>query len=468
MKVLGQKVALKILAGMYKEQKLHHAYLLYGDDGIGKFESALNFAKAIFCKEGGGKYCGKCEACRRISEYRYPELITLSTGAKHLNAKFYYERLCAHPAAHLLAEFKSNARNILSRVEQGILPPYETYPASLPKEYMLGQKKESNRYNSIEVHYLALSKTLNRIDKDNYLKLEDIFAQEWKNALEYAKSHGNRKLGKKNETQNFFDSLYKVYYNISHSTLPIAAIRKVISKTEMKPATSKGRLFIIEGLELMEASCANIFLRTLEEPPENNIFILTCSDIDNVRKDVIGPLSSRMMKIEFSALSPPDLEKLYCAGFGFTKGEGHELALRSSGSPGKGISMYLNDKSGGGSGGVYENLKGFFKSLKSGSGLVEFYTRLADTDIEAAAVLSPVIQSLRCAFLKKQGIDSHEGARIQEIEQALLDISAENLIILSEGLDTLIKDSKRKSVKKKLLLLKAFSDIITLYNKQMK
>ena len=48
-KVLGQTTPLKIMSGIYKSGRLHHAYLFYGDEGIGKFESALNYAKAICC-----------------------------------------------------------------------------------------------------------------------------------------------------------------------------------------------------------------------------------------------------------------------------------------------------------------------------------------------------------------------------------------------------------------------------------
>ena len=44
-KVLGQSVPLKIMSGIYKSGRLHHAYLFYGEEGIGKFESALNYAK---------------------------------------------------------------------------------------------------------------------------------------------------------------------------------------------------------------------------------------------------------------------------------------------------------------------------------------------------------------------------------------------------------------------------------------
>ena len=47
-KVLGQTTPLKIMAGIYKSGRLHHAYLFYGEEGVGKYESALNYAK-FFC-----------------------------------------------------------------------------------------------------------------------------------------------------------------------------------------------------------------------------------------------------------------------------------------------------------------------------------------------------------------------------------------------------------------------------------
>lgn len=53
-KVLGQTTPLKIMAGIYKSGRLHHAYLFYGEEGVGKYESALNYAKVLLCERNNG------------------------------------------------------------------------------------------------------------------------------------------------------------------------------------------------------------------------------------------------------------------------------------------------------------------------------------------------------------------------------------------------------------------------------
>ncbi len=61
--VLAQKQIKMLIDNSYKNDRLNHAYLLYGDDGVGKKEMALYFACKIYCPNGG---CMECSVCKNI------------------------------------------------------------------------------------------------------------------------------------------------------------------------------------------------------------------------------------------------------------------------------------------------------------------------------------------------------------------------------------------------------------------
>ncbi len=48
--VLGQDRALNILRGCVSKDRIAHAYLFSGEDGIGKRLTAVNFAKILNCQ----------------------------------------------------------------------------------------------------------------------------------------------------------------------------------------------------------------------------------------------------------------------------------------------------------------------------------------------------------------------------------------------------------------------------------
>ena len=63
------KVILKKAAG---SQDHHHAYLLYGEDGLGKKTLARLFAEAFLCT-GEDKPCGRCPACKKMEHGTHPD-----------------------------------------------------------------------------------------------------------------------------------------------------------------------------------------------------------------------------------------------------------------------------------------------------------------------------------------------------------------------------------------------------------
>ena len=66
--IVGQPIAVRCLRGLISRQRLPHALLFHGPEGVGKRTTALALAQALNCPEQvGGDACGHCAVCRRIA-----------------------------------------------------------------------------------------------------------------------------------------------------------------------------------------------------------------------------------------------------------------------------------------------------------------------------------------------------------------------------------------------------------------
>ena len=75
----------------YKEslskEKLHHAYLLYGREGLGKENLITSISNAILCGSTNLVACNQCKNCTLISTNNHPDLhsIQLEEGKKNIS-----------------------------------------------------------------------------------------------------------------------------------------------------------------------------------------------------------------------------------------------------------------------------------------------------------------------------------------------------------------------------------------------
>lgn len=88
-------------------------------------------------------------------------------------------------------------------------------------------------------------------------------------------------------------------------SIKIAKIREIIYEASLKPYEARKRVFIINDAEGMTEEAQNAFLRLLEEPPRNHIFILTVSNSAGLLPTVL----SRCKILKFYLLSQSQIQE---------------------------------------------------------------------------------------------------------------------------------------------------------------
>lgn len=86
-------------------------------------------------------------------------------------------------------------------------------------------------------------------------------------------------------------------------SIVIEQIRNINREISFPPALDGYRVIIIDPAERMTVEAANAFLKTLEEPPSNNIFILNVRDTG----ELLPTITSRCQKIFFKPINEREI-----------------------------------------------------------------------------------------------------------------------------------------------------------------
>ena len=82
-RVIGQHRVKELFKRALAAKQVAHAYLLFGDEGVGKDALALEFAKALNCERSATDACNECASCRRVETMQHPNIrfiVALPTG----------------------------------------------------------------------------------------------------------------------------------------------------------------------------------------------------------------------------------------------------------------------------------------------------------------------------------------------------------------------------------------------------
>ena len=122
-------------------------------------------------------------------------------------------------------------------------------------------------------------------------------------------------------------------------TIGINQIREINRHLAFPPVLEGYRVVIVDPAEKMTDEAANAFLKTLEEPPPHNIFILNVRDPGELLPTII----SRCQKVPFKPLSLEDIVHWLIKEEGMDSEKANIIAKLSEGSLGRAIKLYKDD-----------------------------------------------------------------------------------------------------------------------------
>lgn len=76
--IIGHSRPIKVLRQAIRNNRIAHAYLFAGPDGIGKRTTAYAFAAALNCELNSDHACGQCRSCRKIIDGNHPDFMLVS------------------------------------------------------------------------------------------------------------------------------------------------------------------------------------------------------------------------------------------------------------------------------------------------------------------------------------------------------------------------------------------------------
>lgn len=86
----GNQAAKDLLSSFCEEGRFPHAFIIEGDDGVGRATFARLLFAAMVCQNGSGA-CRICNVCRRITEGIHPDLVQY--GSKGVANSFHIEEV---------------------------------------------------------------------------------------------------------------------------------------------------------------------------------------------------------------------------------------------------------------------------------------------------------------------------------------------------------------------------------------
>lgn len=112
--------------------------------------------------------------------------------------------------------------------------------------------------------------------------------------------------------------------------IKIDEIRDIIYATSLKPYEGRTKIFILRDAERMTEESSNALLKVLEEPPQNQVFILTTCRISAMLPTII----SRCRVLRFNILDREDSRRLLIERHNFSDEEAVLFSHLAMGSPG--------------------------------------------------------------------------------------------------------------------------------------
>ncbi len=134
-KIVGHEKIKEHLINAINLNKVSHAYIFNGAEGIGKKTLAAAFAKTVQCEEGGSAPCGKCRSCIQADSGNQPDIIWVghekpaSIGVEDVRMQVNSDILIKPYSSRYKVYIIDDAQKMTVQAQNAILKTIEEPPA---------------------------------------------------------------------------------------------------------------------------------------------------------------------------------------------------------------------------------------------------------------------------------------------------------------------------------------------------
>jgi DNA polymerase-3 subunit delta' len=245
--IIGQQQITATFASLIEKQRLAHAYIFSGAEGVGKEAVALELAKALNCERQKSEACDACPSCLKFFSLQHPNLslvFALPVGKG--------EKLGDNPTAKL-------SEGELTAVQEQIA------------------LKAKNVY-----HHISLPRA---------------------------------------------------------TTIKINSIREIRKESSMSSFFAGKKVFLIIDAENLSDESSNALLKTLEEPHDNILIILTVRSVETLLPTIV----SRCQHIRFPLIDTKEISAALSAREGIQADSAELTAKLSQGSYARALNLLGTD-----------------------------------------------------------------------------------------------------------------------------
>lgn len=228
--------ASSLLTDDIRSSRLPPSMLFYGQTASGKLTAALETARVLSCTEGNASWTCSCSSCCRHRLLAHPDLALLGS------------RDCSLEIRAASAAFARNR----------------------------GQASRFLFLRSVRKLMLRFSPSVQDANDPKFQKCASLLADLEERLEEFG---SDRPLCEdQGQLEKMLDSIAasaeKLEEDFLYDSIPVSIVRSVSSWARLSPS-GKRKVVVIENADRMQDAARNAFLKVLEEPPENVVFILT-------------------------------------------------------------------------------------------------------------------------------------------------------------------------------------------------
>ena len=262
--------------------RLPPSILLYGRPAEGKLTAALELARILSCKEGRALWTCGCDACALHRSLIHPDLMIIGARDCILEIR-------ASAAAFLSVKTQASRFLFIRSVRKLVL----RFDPAL-------QDTDDAKYARAVPLLTELAECLEELDPSRPLPEDPAILEKAVTAI--------------------VEAAAKLEDGFLSESIPVSLVRNASSWSRLAPYGNK-KVLIVENADRMQEGARNAFLKVLEEPPANVMFILTTS-----RRGAIMPtILSRVRTYAFVDRSPESRREVVERVFHGSLGEGETI-----------------------------------------------------------------------------------------------------------------------------------------------